>query len=264
MKIISYNINGIRDPKTNTKDNVRPSKRELLEWMAGSSADIICFQEVKASESLIDWQDFNRVNTGGYKFEWCSNNIKTHEHGVATFSKMKSNLVERCCGISEYDDKGRVLRTDFGDLTVLNCYFPAITKDKLLRGKNNSLREKFSSYVNRLRQDRPNLIVVGDYNIAYSEKDLHTPKNQRGFLPEERAWMTEWFNSGFIDSFRYMHPFQSKYSRWHNVEFRKADKGWRIDYITVTANLKNRIIDADHDYEARHSDHCPVWFEINL
>ncbi len=112
------------------------------------------------------------------------------------------------------------------------------------------------------------LILVGDYNIAHQEIDIHNPvgnKKNSGFLPEERAWMTKWFENGFIDAFRYLNPEQTQYSWWtYRANARANNKGWRIDYQSVTNNLKDKLRLAQQLNDVKHSDHCPVYLEIEI
>ena len=128
--------------------------------------------------------------------------------------------------------------------------------------------DDFFRWVNELKKERPKLIVVGDYNIAHTEQDIHDPKGNKkssGFLPEERAWMTRWFDHGFTDAFRFKHPELVEYSWWSfRAGSRGKNKGWRIDYQSVTHNLTNCIADARHLTSVAHSDHCPVWMQIEL
>jgi exodeoxyribonuclease-3 len=118
------------------------------------------------------------------------------------------------CGIEEYDREGRVLRTDFGDWTLLNCYFPSGTTGEERQAFKMVFLDKFYEYALQLKQERPNLIIVGDYNIAHQEIDIHDPKGDKkssGFLPEERAWMSKWLESGFTDAFRHINPELTEY-----------------------------------------------------
>ena len=119
-----------------------------------------------------------------------------------------------------------------------------------------------------MKKTRPKIILVGDYNIAHTELDIHSPKTNNktsGFLPEERAWMTKWFESGFTDAFRFKNPTLQEYSWWSTrFNSRASNKGWRIDYQSVTNNLADKIISCRQLNEAVHSDHCPVLLEIDL
>jgi exodeoxyribonuclease III len=166
------------------------------------------------------------------------------------------------------DREGRVLRTDFGDWTLLNCYFPSGTSGDERQDFKMKFLEDFYAWIHQLKQERPNLIVVGDYNIAHQEIDIHDPKGNKkssGFLPEERAWMTQWLESGFTDAFRYLNPDRQQYSWWTlRANARANNKGWRIDYQSVTESLKDKLVEASLLNDVKHSDHCPVKLLINL
>ncbi len=252
--IISYNVNGLRSA----------INKGFIEWLAAHPFDVVCLQETKAQREQVDHAPFEAL---GYYDYWHSAEKKGYS-GVATFSKIKPDLVKEGCGIPKYDAEGRILRTDFGDWTLLNCYFPSGTTGEERQAVKMAFLEDFFNWVQILRQERPNLIVVGDYNIAHQEIDIHDPKgnkNTSGFLPEERAWMTKWFDSGFTDTFRYLNPDKVEYSWWSfRAAAREKNKGWRIDYQSVTNNLRDRLIQCYHLGEARHADHCPVFLEIDL
>ena len=129
--------------------------------------------------------------------------------------------------------------------------------------------DEFFIYLNKLRKKHPKIILCGDYNIAHTEIDIHDPKgnkNSSGFLPEERAWMKKFFESGWIDCFRQFHPEPHRYSWWSQrfPSVRLQNKGWRIDYINVTESLKKNIADAEIFPNVKHSDHCPVYLDIKI
>ncbi|WP_019986666.1 exodeoxyribonuclease III [Rudanella lutea] len=252
MHILTYNLNGIRSA----------IQKGLIDWLATQSFDILCFQEVKATHDVVDLAPFEAL---GYRYHWHAAEKKGYS-GVATFSKTAPDHVQLGCGLARYDCEGRILRTDFGDLTVLNCYFPSGTTGEVRQGVKMEFLEDFYRYVHELRQTRPHLIVVGDYNIAHTERDIHDPvrnKNTTGFLPEERAWMDRWFASGFTDAFRHAHPDTVEYSWWsYRAGARANNKGWRIDYISVADTLRDRIGGAGHFREAVHSDHGGVWLRL--
>jgi exodeoxyribonuclease-3 len=150
----------------------------------------------------------------------------------------------------------------------LNCYFPSGTTGDVRQQVKYEFLDDFYLWFQGLKKERPKLIVVGDYNIAHTEKDIHDPKGNKdssGFLPEERAWMTKWFSSGMVDAFRTVHLEKVEYSWWSfRANARANNKGWRIDYQSVTENLRDKIQDVSHDNNAMHSDHCPVIMKINL
>ncbi len=223
---------------------------------------MLCFQEVKATHDVVDLAPFEKL---GYHYHWHAAEKKGYS-GVATFSKIASSHAVYGCGLAHYDCEGRILRTDFADLTLLNCYFPSGTTGEVRQKVKMQFLDDFFDYVQELRKTRPKVIVVGDYNIAHTERDIHDPvrnKYTTGFLPEERAWMTKWFASGFVDTFRYKNPDKIEYSWWsYRVGARANNKGWRIDYIAATDNLKDNIIAAGHYPDIVHSDHGPVYLEL--
>lgn len=254
MKIISYNVNGIRSALN----------KGLEEWLESHQADIVCLQETKANPEQVDFGPFERM---GYHHYWYSAEKKGYS-GVATLTRKEPTFIQAGCGMEPYDREGRILRTDFGDWTLLNCYFPSGTSGDERQGVKMSFLDDFFNWVQELRQERPNLIVVGDYNIAHREMDIHDPKgnkNSTGFLPEERAWMSKWFDSGFTDAFRHLHPDKVEYSWWSfRANARAKNKGWRIDYQSVNEGLVAGLRAAGHYSDAVHSDHCPVVVEIDL
>jgi len=254
LSIISYNVNGIRSAISKSFDA----------WLAEENPDIVCLQESKAQPGQVDLA-FAEIL--GYRHFWHSAE-KPGYSGVVTLTKLQPDQVSIGCGVEKYDREGRILRTDFGDWTLLNCYFPSGTTGEVRQQVKYEFLDEFFDWVGELKKERPQLIVVGDYNIAHTEMDIHSPKtnqNTSGFLPEERAWMTKWFNSGFTDAFRQVHPEKIEYSWWSfRANARANNKGWRIDYQSVTDNLKEKIIDVRHLGAVKHSDHCPVWMKIDL
>jgi exodeoxyribonuclease-3 len=254
LNIISYNVNGIR----------AAISKGFIDWLAEDSYDIVCLQETKAQFDQLDVAPLENL---GYHHYWHSAEKKGYS-GVATLSKCQPDNVVAGCGIEKYDREGRILRTDFGDWSVLNCYFPSGTTGDERQQFKYEFLDDFFNWIEALKKERPKLIIVGDYNIAHTERDIHDPKGNKessGFLPEERAWMTKWFGSGFTDAFRCIFPDKVEYSWWSfRANARANNKGWRIDYQSVTDNLKDKVQDVRHLGEAKHSDHCPVWMKIDL
>ena len=181
-------------------------------------------------------------------------------------SKLRIKLLG--CGIEKYDREGRIIRADFGDWTVLNCYFPSGTSGDERQVFKYEFLDDFFDWIKKLKKKRKKLIIAGDYNIAHTENDIHNPKGNKknsGFLPEEREWMTKWFDNGFTDSFRYANPETIEYSWWsYRANARANNKGWRIDYQSVTDNIKDKILNSYQVKDAVHSDHCPVVLEIDI
>jgi len=252
--IVSYNVNGIR----------AAINKSLFDWLAAEQFDIVCFQETKAQPTDVGPLHLESL---GYRHYWHSAEKKGYS-GVATFCKREPDHVEVGCGIEKYDREGRILRTDFGNWTLLNCYFPSGTTGEVRQAFKMEFLDDFQYWINDLKAQRPNLIVVGDFNIAHTERDIHDHKgnkNSSGFLPEERAWMTRWLENGFTDAFRHRHPDLVEYSWWtFRANARANNKGWRIDYQSVSDNLRDRIVDARQLTGIVHSDHCPVFMKIDL
>ena len=254
MKIISYNVNGIR----------AAIKKGLVEWIKANDFDIICIQETKASPEQVDMTPFEAL---GYQHFWHTAEKKGYS-GVLTLTKHKPTLVKTGMDIEQYDKEGRLVRTDFGDWTLVNCYFPSGSSGEIRQAIKFEFLKDMFDWINQLKKERSKIILVGDYNIAHQEMDIHNPKTNKkssGFLPAEREWMSKWFDNGFTDAFRFLEPEKVEYSWWsYRANARANNKGWRIDYQSVTDNLKNKLIKAYHLNEAKHSDHCPVFVEIDL
>lgn len=165
------------------------------------------------------------------------------------------------------DFEGRVIRADFDECSVISMYLPSGTNLDRLEYKFQFMDE-MSTYLEELKKQIPNLIVCGDYNICHKAIDIHDPvrnKKVSGFLPEERAWMDQLINQGFIDSFRELNQEPHQYSWWsYRANSRANNKGWRLDYAMVTKSLQEKISRAYILSEAHHSDHCPVAVELDF
>ncbi|HET8854646.1 MAG TPA: exodeoxyribonuclease III [Salinimicrobium sp.] len=253
MKIISYNINGIR----------AAIKKGLIKWLEQSKPDIVCLQEIKANPDQFDPKLFEDI---GYKYNYWYPAVKKGYSGVAILSKIEPANVEYGTGIEYMDIEGRSLRADFDGFSVKSLYLPSGTNVKRLEHKFKFM-DDFQEYVNVLKKDVPNLIICGDYNICHREIDIHDPvrlKNTSGFLPVERQWLDNFINSGFIDSFRHFNQEPHQYSWWsYRAGARSRNKGWRIDYSLVAEPLKSRLKRAVILPDAMHSDHCPVLVELS-
>ena len=251
MKILSYNVNGIRAAQ----------RKGLLEWLAAADPDVLCVQETKAQPEQVDLEPYREL---GYESFWHSAQKKGYS-GVAIFAKRAPDHVETGMGLDYVDSEGRVLRADWGDLSVMSLYLPSGTNDARQSVKMQFL-EDFQRYVNELKKERPNLVISGDYNICHKAIDIHNPvqnKNTSGFLPEEREWVDGFVDSGFVDSFRAFNPEPHNYSWWsYRANARANNKGWRIDYNMVSEPLRPRLQRAAILPEAHHSDHCPVMVEV--
>lgn len=255
MRIISYNVNGIR----------AAIRKGFIDWLNTDPADIVCIQEVKAHEEDIDRK---AIESAGYRpFLFLAK--KKGYSGVGIFSKIEPSNVEYGHGKEQSDFEGRVIRADFGDITLINAYFPSGTTGEIRQNYKYIWLDEFLNYLDDLKKTRRKLIVCGDYNIAHKEIDIHNPvsnKKTSGFLPEERAWMDTFLENGFTDSFRYLNKNPGQYSWWSVMRpsTRLENKGWRIDYINVTNNLADQIKKVTIFPQVKHSDHCPVFLEIKV
>ena len=253
MKIISYNVNGIR----------AAIKKGLLEWLKTEDPDIICIQETKANEGQVET---NLIKESGYNHFWYSAEKKGYS-GVAIFSKIKPLNIEYGTGIDYMDKEGRVIRADFDKFSVISLYLPSGTNIERL-GFKFKFMDDFKEYIHELNKVIPNLVISGDYNICHKEIDIHDPvrnKTVSGFLPEEREWLTSFMGNLFIDSFRYIDKSPHSYSWWsYRAGARKNNKGWRIDYNMVSQSLEKNIKNAYLIPKAVHSDHCPVTLELSV
>ncbi|WP_242921664.1 exodeoxyribonuclease III [Pontibacter liquoris] len=252
MKIITYNVNGIRAAVT----------KGFTDWLKAANPDVLCLQEIKAEEAKFDKVLFEDM---GYHV-YLHPAVKKGYSGVAILSKEKPRHVETGCGMECYDVEGRVLRADYADFSVMSVYMPSGSSGDLRQRFKMQWLDDFHGYVQDLRHTLPGLVISGDYNICHHPIDIHNPKSNAkssGFLPEERNWMCQFVGSGFIDSFRHFNAEPHNYTWWsYRAGARTKNLGWRIDYNMATENLKDRLKRSAILTEAKHSDHCPVLLEL--
>ncbi len=253
MKIISYNVNGIRAAVT----------KGFGTWLTTENPDVVCIQESKAKPSQIDSPYFEYL---GYKSFWFSAQRAGYS-GVGILCKNSPDNVIFGMNNEKFDHEGRVIRADFGEITVISVYIPSGSSGEERQDVKMEFLKEFQIYVNELKKNRQKLIIAGDFNICHHPIDIHDPvgnKDSSGFLPEERDWLTQFLQNGFIDSFRFFHSEESKRYSWWTYRFRAREKnlGWRIDYQMVTENLTDSLKNADILSQVFHSDHCPVSLEI--
>lgn len=254
MKIVSYNVNGIR----------AAIKKGLIDWLKSTDIDIICIQETKAQENQIPFKIFEKI---GYKYNYIFSAVKKGYSGVAVFSKIKAINYINGQKQEKYDIEGRTLQVEFEKFTLINTYFPSGSSGEIRQQYKYDFLKDYFVFIKKLQKENKNLIVVGDYNICHTDIDIHNPKKQQkssGFLPEERDWMNKWFSNNMVDSFRFINGnILDKYSWWsYRANARNNNKGWRIDYISVSDSISSKIKDASILKNVKHSDHCPVYIEI--
>ncbi|MCI5568846.1 MAG: exodeoxyribonuclease III [Candidatus Alectryocaccobium sp.] len=250
MKFISWNVNGIRACITK-------GFKEVFEEL---DADFFCIQESKLQEGQVE------LELPGYRQYWNYAEKKGYS-GTAIFTKHEPLSVTYGLNIEEHDKEGRVITLEYGKFYMVTVYTPN-SKDGLLRlDYRMTWEDAFREYLNRLAEDKP-VIVCGDLNVAHEEIDLKNPSSNHknaGFTDEERGKFTELLNSGFTDSFRYLHPEDVEYSWWsYRFKARERNAGWRIDYFLVSDSIKDKIDSASIHQEIFGSDHCPVELDLNI
>ena len=252
MKIISYNVNGIR----------AAIRKGFLDWVQQADPDVVCLQEIKAQPEQLNLDDFK---DSGYPYHYWYPAQKKGYSGVAILSKHKPLHIEYGTGIDYMDQEGRTIRADFEGFSIISLYLPSGTNIARLEHKFKFM-DDFQQYIDEIKKDFPNLVICGDYNICHEAIDIHDPvrlKNVSGFLPEERKWIDDFMKSGFIDSFRYFNEEGDNYSWWsYRANARANNKGWRIDYNLVAQTLQEKLKRSVILPEAKHSDHCPVLVEL--
>lgn len=252
MKLISYNVNGIRSA----------INKGFVDWLKKENPDVIGLQEIKAQEKDINPAIFEDL---GYELYWFPA-VKKGYSGVAIFTKVKPQSVKYGMGLSKYDDEGRLIQLDFEDFSFLSSYFPSGTTGDVRQDFKYEFLDDIYGYMQDLRRERPKLILSGDYNICHKPIDIHNPvsnKNSSGFLPEERAWMDKFTGSGFIDTFRHFNQDPHQYTWWSfRANSRAKNLGWRIDYHMATQEMQNKLKSAVILPDIIHSDHCPIGLEI--
>jgi len=250
-KIVSANLNGIRSA----------AKKGFFEWMAKESADFICVQELKAQEADMSPEFLAPEGYVGH-FHYAE---KKGYSGVGVYSKRTPNAVRIGFGVQEFDDEGRYVECDFGDLTVISLYCPSGSSSEERQQAKFRFMEVFLPHLQELKNSGREIVICGDWNIAHKEIDLKNWKsNQKnsGFLPEERAWLTRVFDElGLVDVYRTIHPETTgdAYTWWSNRGQAWANNvGWRIDYHIATAGIAKKAKTAAIYKAARFSDHAPL------
>ena len=253
MKILSWNINGIR----------AACKKGFFTWFQKESPDILCLQEVKATP---DQLPPHLRNIPRYHLFWNPAERKGYS-GVATFTKQKPIEVKTGFGREEFDSEGRILITTFSTFTLFNIYFPNGKKNKERLQFKLDFYDEFLSYADDLKARKQNILVCGDFNTAHKEIDLARPKENEhisGFLPIERAWIDTFIDHGYIDTFRQFHTEPNQYSWWDlKTSARTRNVGWRIDYFFVNKEFLPKLKNAFITQTVMGSDHCPVGIDIN-
>lgn len=250
MKLISWNVNGLR----------ACMKKGFEDYFISSEADFFCIQETKMQEYQKEWT-FN-----GY-YEFWNDADKKGYSGTLIYTKHKPIEVFYGLPDGSYNDEGRIITLEYDNFFLVNTYVPNSKRNLERLDYRQVYEDRVREYYLKLNEIKP-VILCGDLNVAHKEIDLKNPKtNTRsaGFTIEERNKLTELIESGFIDTFRYLHPEMIKYSWWsYMMKARERNIGWRIDYFIVSDAIKTKIVSAEIHNDILGSDHCPVSLEIEL
>lgn len=249
MKIISWNVNGIR----------AWVRKEAHNWMLKQKPDIFCLQETKAHPEQLTKEV---LEMGGYYSYFDSSQVKKGYSGVAIYSKVEPEKVTQGIGKKEFDTEGRTITAYFKDFILVNCYFPNGGGGPERLAYKLAFYKEFLKYIEKLRKKKP-VIFCGDVNTAHFPVDLARPKENEkstGFLPEERAWIDGVVEKGYIDVFRYTYPKkENMYTYWDMKTFaRDRNVGWRIDYFFIAKEFLKQVKGIKINDDVLGSDHCPI------
>ena len=250
MKFISWNVNGFRSCLEKGFDEI----------FKNFDADFFCLQETKMQPGQAEF------SPQGYYQYWYSAEKKGYS-GTAIFAKKEPISVQYGIGVEEHDHEGRAITLEYDNFYLLNVYTPNSQRELARLDYRMEWEDALRAYIKKLDENKP-VIYCGDLNVAVEEIDLKNPKTNRrnaGFTDEERDKLRELFRNGFVDTFRYLHPEEVKYSWWsYMFKAREKNTGWRIDYFIASDRLKDKIISAEIYNEVLGSDHCPVGVEIDI
>lgn len=249
MRIVTVNLNGIRSA----------AKKGFYEWLARQDADVVCLQEVKAQAADMSGQMLAPEGYRGY-FHYAE---KRGYSGVGIYSRERPQNVTRGIGNAEFDSEGRYVCADYEHFSVVSVYLPSGSSGEERQAAKFRFMAAFLPHLTELRSCGREVLVCGDWNIAHKEIDLRNWRGNRknsGFLPEERAWLTEVFDRiGFVDVFRQLYPDLEAYTWWSNRGQAWAKNvGWRIDYQIATPGMASRARSASIYRQQRFSDHAPL------
>jgi exodeoxyribonuclease-3 len=255
MRVITLNVNGIRSA----------AAKGLFPWLVSQKADVICLQEVRATEAQLEGHD---VALPGYHAAYYPA-VRPGYAGVALYSREAPQRLVRGIGVHEFDQEGRYLEAQFPHVAVVSLYLPSGSSGPQRQASKDRFLKAFLPHLRSLKRRRRPYILCGDWNIAHRPIDLKNWRaNQRnsGFLPHERAWLDELFDDlGFHDAFRHVDPAADRYTWWSNRGQAWAKNvGWRIDYQIASPKLAGKARSAHIYMENRFSDHAPLIMDYEL
>lgn len=256
MKIISWNVNGVRSV----------IDKGFFKWFNKEKPDILCLQEIKADAAKLP----ERLKNLKGCYSYFSHAKKPGYSGVAVFSKIKPKKIENKIGFGKFDSEGRILKLEFSNFILINLYLPHGGRGKEKLGYKLLVYKKLLTHLKKdLRhfKKRP-VILIGDFNIAHTEIDLARPranKNNIMFTSEERKCLDRLLKLGFVDTFRNFHKEGGHYTWWpYMARARERNLGWRIDYLFASENIIKKIRKTFILNKTKWSDHCPLGMEVKL
>ena len=231
MQIITLNLNGVR----------AAARKGFFQWLSQQTADVVCVQELKAQ--TVDLVDDILAPDGFHGYFHCAE--KRGYSGVGIYCRQKPDRIIEGLNIPEIDQEGRYLQADFGNLSVISLYLPSGSSGDHRQDSKVFFMEKFFPILEQMAASKRDILICGDWNIAHQQIDLKNWRpNQKnsGFLPEERAWLTDIFDKiGFVDVFRRINPEPAQYTWWSNRGQAWANNvGWRIDYQIATPGIATK------------------------
>ena len=250
MKIISWNVNGIR----------AVIKKGFYDFVKESNPDIICLQETKANKEQVE------LNLPDYQYQYWNSAEKKGYSGTAIFSKNKPMNITNGIGLDQHDNEGRVITLEFETYFLVTVYTPNSKRDlSRLNYREKVWDVDFLNYLKELEKNKP-VVFCGDLNVAHQEIDLKNPKTNKknaGFTKQERQGFENYMQSGFVDTFRIFNQEPEHYTWWsYMFNSRAKNVGWRIDYFCISESLKSQLVNSYILKDVLGSDHAPVVMEI--
>ena len=254
MKIISWNINGIR----------AITQKDFFEDFSKMNPDIICLQETKAQDGEVE-KALSQLNAYHHYY---NSAIRKGYSGVAMLSKIKPIAVTYDMGIEEHDQEGRVICAEFETFYLVNVYVPNSGQELVRLDYRQQWDIDFRNYLSKLKESKP-VILCGDLNVAHQAIDLKNDKanynKTAGYTQIEIDGMDHLLDAGFVDSWRHFHPETVAYTYWsYRFKARERNTGWRLDYFLVDNSLLDKVKNVEILSQYYGSDHCPIQLELDV
>ncbi|HLA45843.1 MAG TPA: exodeoxyribonuclease III [Aggregatilineales bacterium] len=248
LSIYSWNINGLR------------AVPDFLDWLQSLRPDVLCLQEVRADPNQLALEV---RHPEGYHTAWATAGQPGYS-GIAIYTRHKPLHVHIGMGKSRYDCEGRTLTLEFEQFYLISAYVPSGAPGRSKWYYKMAYLHHLLEYIITLRAEGKAVVLCGDFNIAHTELDLVRPIRVAGFMAEERDWISELLENGFVDSFRALHPERSDAFTWWSYRLREQNRGWRMDYAFISSDLLPFLQEASIHPDIAGSDHCPISLKLQL